>query len=135
MIQLLIDHGADVCKATQMKCLRSSISCPIAGSHNCNDAPLVVAIDCTASVEIVRLLIEKGADPNAKDHVSFLGLGFSNFEIDASPIQAQETPLLRACASATGRTSGIVQLLLESGAEVHSSTLVSHMRTSSRHGL
>jgi hypothetical protein len=69
MIQLLIDYGADPCKATETKCWRGQFRCPIVGNHNCNDTPLDVAVDSGSSVEVFRLLIKNGADPNAKDHV------------------------------------------------------------------
>jgi uncharacterized protein len=92
-VRLLLAHGAD----------------PNRGRDESMETPLHHALAGKADIEVIRLLIQAGANPNAKTRP---GIYSANF-YGSTPTRG-ETPLHRAASFASIE---IVRLLLQSGAD------------------
>jgi ankyrin repeat protein len=82
--------------------------------------PLQYACQYSASPEIVRLLIDTGADVNARTEVSLVSLSHCALPYEltcACATQGQEMPLQLAFKA--GATLEVLWVLIEKGADVH----------------
>lgn len=92
-VSLLLAHGAD----------------PNRGRDESGETPLHHALAGGADIEVIRLLIDRGADVNAKTSP-----GVCSYNFYGSTPTRGETPIHRAAAFASIE---IVQLLLQAGAD------------------
>jgi hypothetical protein len=110
--------------------------------HNIGFSPLISCLSSTSNpgspsprtpnLQVVQLLIERGANVNFKDKVSSLSrnictcLGYSVGEIRTNPVYKNgTTPLIFACGDEVKVSLDIVKLLVDNGANVNSTDKVS----------